>query len=67
LFAVCPTSAAKRQVSLGYRFQQSTAPRRVTKVAVNDPVGATKILVDDKYDQLISNVDAGWLIKDAVA
>jgi len=68
IFLVRPERGAKRQVSFGYRFQkQGQAPRRVTKEQLKDPVGAMKILVDDKYDQLISNSNAGYLIKNAVA
>lgn len=67
VFAVSPTTAAKRQVSLGYRFQQFGAPRRVFKNPVTDPPNSKKILVDDTYDQLLSTVTAAYLIKDAVA
>jgi hypothetical protein len=66
LFAVCPPKAAKRQISLGYRFQKGMA-RRVNEDPVKDPVGALKVLVDDSYDQLISNAKAAYLIKDAIA
>lgn len=67
IFSVSPTSAAKRQVSLGYRFQQFGAPRRVFKNKVTNPPNATEILVDDSYQQLISQAEAGYLIKDAIA
>lgn len=67
IFAVAPTSGAKRQVSLGYRFQQFGGPRRVFKHDVKDPPMATKVLVDDSYEQLVSTALAGYLIKDAVA
>lgn len=67
IFAVAPMTAAKRQISLGYRFQQFGGPRRVHKFPVQDPPNAKKILVDDSYEQLISNASAGYLIKDAIA
>jgi hypothetical protein len=66
IYAVSPKSAAKRQISLGYRVQ-GQAPRRVSKVSVQDPVGAEKVLIDDKYEQLIVNIDAAYLIIDAIA
>jgi len=67
VFCVSPTIASKRQISLGYRFQQLSASRRVFKSMVDDPVNAVKILVDDSYDMLIANANAGYLIKDAIA
>jgi hypothetical protein len=67
VFAVAPTESKKRQVSLGYRFQQFGTPRKVTKMQSNERPGATKIFVEDSYQQLISNADAAYLIKDAVA
>lgn len=67
VFAVCPTAAAKRQVSLGYRFQQFGKPRRVFKNPVNNPPKSIEVLVDDSYDQLLASVNAAYLIKDAVA
>jgi len=66
IFMVAPKKAAKRQISLGYRIQKNK-PRRVSRLDMGDPVGAEKILIDDNYQQLISNVDAGYLIKDAIA
>ena len=67
IFCVAPRTAARRQVSLGYRFQQFADSRRVFKKMVDDPVNSIKILVDDHYDQLIADVNAGYLIKDAIA
>jgi hypothetical protein len=66
IFAVVPDRAAPYQVSLGYRIQQS-APRKVYKYAVNNPPESTAILVEDSYDLFLSNVLAGYLIKNAVA
>lgn len=66
IFAISPKSAAKRQKSLGYRIQK-TSPRRVTRISVDDPVGAEKILIDDWYQQTIVDIDAAYLIKNAIA
>lgn len=67
IFCVAPKVSEKRQISLGYRFQQFGPPRKVYKNAVSNPPGAKEILVDDHYQQLISTATAGYLIKDAVA
>ena len=66
IFAVVPDRAAPYQVSLGYRIQQS-APRKVYKYSVFNPPESTAILVEDSYDLFLSNVLAGYLIKNAVA
>lgn len=68
VFAVLPKVAQTYQVSLGYRVQLAgEQPRKVTKWAVNNPDGANSILVTDYYDMFLSNVLAGYLIKDAIA
>ncbi len=68
VFAVAPTSAARRQVSLGYRFQKKAkTTRKVYKNTMTNPVNAIEILVDDQYDQLLSMTDAAYLITDAIA
>jgi len=67
IFAVAPTAAKKRQISLGYRFQQFGAPRKVYKNVLGNPPGAKEILVGDAYEQLLSSVKAGYLIKNAIA
>lgn len=66
VFLVAPDTAAKTQVSAGYLVQQRN-PRRVFKAAVDDPPNSKKILVDDSYDQVITDVKAAYLVKDAVA
>lgn len=65
VFAVAPKSASKNQISLGYRIQKNS-PRRVSRFTLDDPTGAEQINIDDNYDQLISNTNAGYLIKDAI-
>lgn len=72
IYAVAPKTASKRQISLGYRIQKNS-PRRVFKYEVKDPPGATKVLVDDWYQQMISGINgsgeiiAAYLYKNAIA
>lgn len=68
IMAVCPDSAAKRQVSLGYLVNLvGRDKRRVFKYSISNPPNALGILVDDHYDMFISNALAGYLIKNAIA
>ena len=68
VFAVLPTKAEKYQVSLGYLVNLlGRTKRRVYKTPTNNPPNGKSILVDDAYDMLISNVNAGYLIKNATA
>jgi hypothetical protein len=67
-FGVCPEAAQKDQVSAGYRVEPTgKQPRKVYKWDVNNPPNSKAILVEDKYDQLITNVGAIYLIKNAIA
>lgn len=66
IFCVAPTSAKKRQVSLGYRFQLNSSSRRVFKNSVVEPPNSTLVQVDDSYVQYIAYAEAGYLIKDAI-
>lgn len=68
VFAVAPSRAEVYQTSLGYYVVLSSVkPRQVSKYAINNPPRATGIIVEDAYDMLLSNVNAGYLIKDAIA
>lgn len=68
LFATLPTTAQPYQTSLGYRVQMNDgSPRKVYKEDAFNPPGATKILVEDEYQFLLSNITAAYLVKDAVA
>lgn len=68
VFAVAPEKAMPYQVSLGYMVRYAgEPPRKVTKYAINNPSGATGILCEDDFDQLISNAGAGYLIYNAIA
>lgn len=66
-FGVVPQSAQKEQTALGYRLGLTgTSPRQVSKWAINNPRGATAVLVDDHYDFLIANAKCAYLVEDAV-
>lgn len=67
-FGVCPEKAQKDQISAGYRVEPTgKQPRKVYKWDVNNPPNSKAILVEDKYDQVITNVGAIYLIKNAIA
>ena len=67
-FARMPKSATKRQTSLGYCFKMKTRmSRRVFKSAIDNPPNSKQVLVDDHYDYVITNANAGYLIKDCIA
>lgn len=68
VLSVSPEKAAQNQVSFGYRIQlQGSQPRKVFKEAQFNPPGSTAILVEDKYDMFVANVEAAYLIKNAIA
>ena len=68
ILAKMPAKADKYQTSLGYCFKLlGRTARRVFKSPINNPANAKQILVDDAYDFCITNVGAGYLIKNAVA
>jgi hypothetical protein len=68
VLAQCPEKAAKMQMSLGYRVQYAgQGSRKVYKYPINNPPESNAILVKDDYDQLIVEVGAGYLIKNAIA
>lgn len=68
IMAKLPAKAMKYQTSLGYCFKlKGRKARRVFKWNVNNPPNSKAILVDDHYDFAITNVNAGYLIKNAVA
>lgn len=68
VLAQCPETAAKMQISLGYRMQYANeGPRKVYKYVINNPPGSNAILCKDDYQQLITNVTAGYLIQNAIA
>lgn len=68
IFGVMPQSAQKYQVSLGYTIRKTgEVAGTVYKYPENNPPESNVILVTDNYDDLLSNVKAAYLIKNAVA
>jgi hypothetical protein len=68
VLAIVPDVAAKYQLSLGYNIGlDGSEPRKVYKQPLFNPPGSTELLVEDKYDMVLSNVAAAYLIKDAIA
>lgn len=68
IFYVRPEKAAPYQTSLGYYLTyENEGPRKVYKFAVNNPPESTGIIVMDSYDMFLSNVKAGYLVKNAIA
>lgn len=68
VFAVLPEKALPYQVSLGYEVRyRGEQPRKVYKWDVQNPPESKAILVEDNYDQLLSNVAAAYLVKNAIA
>lgn len=68
VFGQLPRKAEVGQVCGGYNIKYSNEQaRQVTKWSVNNPSGATAILCEDHYDQLISDVGGLYLIKNAIA
>lgn len=68
VFAVLPDQAQVRQVSLGYMIRnRKSGPRNVYKQPTFNPPNGMDILVEDKYDMLISNPLAAYLVKAVIA
>lgn len=66
IFGYAPRAGTKRMTALGFNVS-TTRSHRTFRTRVEDPPNAEKILVDITYDDLITDVGAGYLIKDAVA
>lgn len=66
IFGVCPAKPQIGQVALGYQVQLGEA-RKVFKAPVMNPPESTSIIVRDEYQQLLTNVGAAYLVKNAVA
>lgn len=67
-YAHIPGTAARRQQSLGYRVQKAgQKPRQVFKSYPDEPVNSTKIIVKDKYQQVITNEKCAYRITNAIA
>jgi len=68
VFFYAPASPMKKQQTLGYNVTFSgRGPRKVFRNKVTNPPESEEIIVVDDYDQLLIDVTAGWLIKDAIA
>lgn len=68
ILAICPDKAEVYQTSLGYMVRPSDGqPRKTYKQENFNPPGSSSILVEDEYDMLLSNVLAGYLVKNAIA
>jgi len=66
VFGYAPTSGRKRMTSLGFTVSTKRS-HRVFRSRIDDPPNAEKILVDITYDDLITDVGAGYLFENAVA
>lgn len=68
VFAVAPDKPEIMQKSLGYLVRPiGGQPRKVYKESNFNPPGSTKVLVEDEYDMLISDVTCGYLVHNAIA
>jgi hypothetical protein len=67
VFFVRPDSAAKEQISLGYKLNlRGEESRQVRKYQIHNP-NATAIIVEEAYDFRIVDADAAYLVKAAIA
>lgn len=66
IFGYAPTSGRKRMTTLGFNIRK-TSSVRVFRNSWIEPPNSELIQVDHTYDDLITDVGAGYLIKDAVA
>lgn len=68
IYAYVADSLKLKQKTLGMEIRTNgTSPREIRRRDVDEPVGATKVICTDNYDQLLSNVECAYLIKDAIA
>lgn len=68
VFAVLPDKAAPYQKSLGYYIRKKgVGSRKVYKSDIENPPESTRLVVVDYYDYLLADVNAGYLVKNAVA
>ena len=66
VFGYAPRNGSKRIETLGFDIKRRSNVRVFVK-AIDDPPNADKILVDIEYDFLLTETDAAYLIKDAIA
>lgn len=68
IFAYIDPAAQKYSKTLGFSMRlRSKGNVSVFKAALNNPPGATEILVSNWYDDLIADANCAYLIKDAIA
>lgn len=68
IFAVAPDKPEIMQKSLGYLVRPiGSQPRKVYKETNFNPPGSVKVLVEDEYDMLISDVTCGYLVANSIA
>jgi hypothetical protein len=66
VFGYAPLTGRKKMTTLGFNVRK-TGSVRVFKNSMIEPPNSELIQVDHTYDDLITDVGAGYLIKDAVA
>jgi hypothetical protein len=66
VFMWSPDVGTKEMITLGFQPRRRNDVR-VFRNRMDDPPNAEKILVDHEYDLLLTQVDAAYLIKDAIA
>lgn len=59
--------AAKKQVTLGYHLELKKNGKKVVVKPQDEPLDSDKVMISDKYEQLISNTGAAYLIAAAIA
>lgn len=67
LFYYAPKNPTLRDQSLGFLINPIGGNRKVYKYAVNNPPEANAILVTDSYDTVITDINCGYLIYNAIA
>jgi hypothetical protein len=68
VLAHIPATAGLEQMSLGYEVNlDGDTGRKVYKQDIDEPVGAKKIMIEEEYDIVLTNVAAAYLIKNSVA
>lgn len=68
IYAFIAPFAGLRMKTLGVEVRKSgTTPRAVFRKEMDEPVGSTKIIVIDNYDQIILNASTAYLLQDVIA
>ena len=67
LFYYAPSAPTLRDQSLGFLIESTSGARKVYKYSVNNPPEANAIIVQNDYDQLVTDVNCAYLIDAAIA